>query len=57
VLTHQPHVIQRRIVPLHANLLPARPPPVRRPSVVPGRRPHNLEPYDPITPSPSGCCR
>jgi hypothetical protein len=36
-----------KVTPLHANLLPAHPP-----VIIPGGRPRNLEPYNPIHPSP-----
>jgi hypothetical protein len=51
VLTQRSPVLQSKVVPMHAKLLPARPPAASRPAIIPGGPARNLEPAQPI---PSG---
>jgi hypothetical protein len=46
-----------RTAPIHATLLPAHPSAAPRPVILRAGPSHNLEPAQPVYPSPSGCCR
>jgi hypothetical protein len=50
VLTQRSPVLQSKVVPMHAKLLPARPP-AARPVIIPGGPARNLEPAQPVHPS------
>jgi hypothetical protein len=51
VLTQRSPMLQSKVVPVHAKLLPARPPAASRPAIIPGGPARNLEPAQPMHPS------